>query len=91
MLGLAIDDVLEKKTEDAKGLSRVFNGIAEVVEAMAEHRPHDMSWKKMMKGEATSSVGRQLIAVQPVLDYSTLTPAKAAESFRERRGPASCG
>ena len=84
MLGLAIDDVLEKKPEDAKGLSRVFNGLTEVVEAMAEHRLHDMSWKKMMKGEAISSVGRQLIAVQPVLDYSTLAPAKTAmETIRE--------
>lgn len=84
MLGLAIEDVLEKKPKDAKGLSQVFDEIAEVADATAEQRPHDMSWKKLMAGEAAASGKPQLITVQPVLDYSTLTPAKAAmENVRE--------
>ena len=84
MLGLAIDNVIEKKTEDAIGLSQVFNEIAEVIEAMVAHRPQDMSWKKIMGEKTNSSIGRQLIAVQPILDYSTLTPAKASmETIRE--------
>ncbi|MCE2510496.1 MAG: MMPL family transporter [Alphaproteobacteria bacterium] len=78
ILGLAIEDVLEKKPEDAKGLSRMFDEITGVVEAMAEGRPRGLSWKQMMDGESAAAPERQLIVAQPLLDYSTLAPAKTA-------------
>ncbi|MEW5704455.1 MAG: MMPL family transporter [Pseudomonadota bacterium] len=84
MLGLATDHVLdtaEAEKKKAEGLTRILNGAVDVVEAMSAGRPRDLSWKTLMEGEPKAGLARQLIAVQPVLDFGSLAPAKKTISL----------
>jgi len=91
MLGLAVEDLVKRQSEDeekTKGLERLLNRMADVVEALPSAHPYTLSWKDLIEGKPQASRGQQFIAVQPMLDFSSLAPAKAAmEAIRELAEP----
>jgi len=80
MLTLAIDEVSKERQVMAFDLAPILNAIADVVEAQSDGRFAQMSWQRIMTGEAHQATERavRLIVVQPVLDYASMQPAAAA-------------
>lgn len=80
MLGLAIDEVAKASDVSAFDLAPILNAIAEVVEAQKAGRFAQLSWQRVMTGEAEPADEKavRLIVVQPVLDYASMQPAAAA-------------
>jgi uncharacterized protein len=76
MTSEALEAVIEGEDLELTPLLRALN---EALKADAESRFHRVSWQTlMMGGELSSDARRQLILVQPRLDYSALLPAEPA-------------
>jgi hopanoid biosynthesis associated RND transporter like protein HpnN len=72
---------VEHRTDDAAlpdELDRLFGDMAAVVLAQLEGSPAELSWRKMLDGDAVAAVDRQLVLAQPRLDYASLAPASEA-------------
>jgi len=78
MLGLALDEAV--KDDGSKGIpiERALNAIAGEVEAMNQGRFGQLSWRRLMTGEASVGPARRYIQIQPTLDFGSLAPAKQA-------------
>jgi len=80
ILVLAVAEVSSERDRAAFNLAPILNSIAEVIEAQSAGRFAQMSWQRIMTGEAEPALGNavRLIVVQPVLDYASMHPAAAA-------------
>ncbi len=78
VLGLALDNLAE--AGGAQGnLADALNRMAEVAEGQAAGRPATLAWREIMAGQTASPEDRrQLIIVDPKLDFASITPAGAA-------------
>ena len=86
--GLA--EVLTRAVEDAEGdeavaLAAALGRIVATVEAVAAGRRSELSWRDLMSGEDSDAQDRrQIVTVQPVLDFGSLAPAaKAIDAIRD--------
>lgn len=76
VLGQAAEAVVDGEAAPAP-LVRVYENIADTLEARLQGRDVRLSWRELME-EQDATEGRELIVVQPTLDYSTLAPAEQA-------------
>ncbi len=86
--GLA--EVLTRAVENAEGddavaLAGALDRIVATVEAVAAGRRNELSWRELMSGEDSDAQDRrQIVTVQPVLDFGSLAPAaKAIDAIRD--------
>ncbi len=65
-------------------LSPLFSGVGRVLEGSLDHRFSELSWLDLMRGKSSSADDRrQIIVVQPKLDYDSLLPGgKALKEIR---------
>ena len=88
VLGLAIDDLGMDKAAP-RGLRDVLARIEAVALSVFSGAPRNLSWVEMMMGGKTKpSERRRFITVQPVMDYTSLQPAKAAMDAIRRHAAA---
>jgi len=63
----------------AADLAPALESMAETVESLAVGRPAKLSWQGLLTGRSDGPESRRrLISARPVLDYSSLEPARAA-------------
>lgn len=76
---------VERNDARLADLARPIAAFGEALRAVVEGKPAFFSWRGMMTGEKPSlRETRRFVLVQPVLDYSALTPgAKATDAIRE--------
>lgn len=69
-------------------LEPLFRRLHATIAELAQGRPHVLSWEEMMRGGEASAAGRrQLIVVQPQLDFTSLLAAGSAmRAIREAIG-----
>jgi hypothetical protein len=78
VLGLAIDDLGDNKSVP-RGLTDMLARIEATANSVNDGAPRNLSWVEMMQGEAAKpSDRRRFITLQPVMDFASLQPAKAA-------------
>ena len=86
VLELAIE---QSEADVAAALARVLDRLADTVEALAEGRPAQLSWRSIMTDEEVTDSDRRAFAlVKPVLDYDSLEPAAPAISIIEQEAEA---
>ncbi len=59
-------------------LDRLFNQVADVVDAAREGRPKTLSWLKQLDQERLRGGTRRLLIAEPAIDYGSLAPAATA-------------
>ncbi len=59
-------------------LDRLFNEMAAAVEAAIAAEPGELSWRRLLDLRGTLSGTRRLVLIEPVLDYTSLTPGAEA-------------
>ncbi|SUS05729.1 conserved membrane hypothetical protein [uncultured Defluviicoccus sp.] len=61
-------------------LAAALTSIAETVESVAAGHPQPLQWRRLMAGAASAltNENRQIIVVEPVLDFAALAPAENA-------------
>lgn len=78
VLGLALDNLAEAGGAQAN-LADALTQMAVVAEGQAAGRPATLAWREIMAGKTSSPEDRrQLIVVDPKLDFASITPAGAA-------------
>lgn len=78
VLELALDNLAEAGSAQAN-LAGAIDRMAEVAEGQAAGRPTTLAWRELMAGKAASPEDRrQLVIVDPKLDFTSITPAGAA-------------
>jgi uncharacterized protein len=85
--------ILQRAVEAQKGgeafdLSGLFTALGKVLDADLDGHFRELSWQELMQGHASSAEDRrQLIVVQPKLDYDSLLPGeKAMQAIRHMAG-----
>jgi hopanoid biosynthesis associated RND transporter like protein HpnN len=85
VLGLAADEIA-KGTEKPGRLARVFDATSDTTEALLQGRDDTrLSWRELMSAKPlTPDERRQIIVVQPKIDFTSLSPAeKAIDAIRQ--------
>lgn len=61
-------------------LATALTSVAETIESVTAGRPQPLQWRRLMAGAAASltNENRQIIVVEPVLDFAALAPAEGA-------------
>ncbi len=80
LLGQMLKASTEPGGPSAKDIDKVLSQAARVADAQAAGKFGQFSWREVLTGETGT---RELIVIQPVIDYATLHPAaKAIASIR---------
>jgi hopanoid biosynthesis associated RND transporter like protein HpnN len=84
VLGLAADEIA-KGTEKPGRLARVFDATSDATEALLQGRDAPVSWRELMSPKPLMPDDRrQIIVVQPKVDFTSLSPAeKAIEAIHQ--------
>jgi uncharacterized protein len=68
-------------------MPQTLNQLADAVESVLAGRPANFSWKEFLTAESAKAGGRrQLIAIWPKLDFSTLEPGRQATAAIREAG-----
>ncbi|MFZ1414712.1 MAG: MMPL family transporter [Defluviicoccus sp.] len=81
VLSLALANVAEAAEAGADAaLAMALTSVAATIESVARGRPEPLQWRRLMAGAAASLTdeNRQIIVVEPLLDFSALAPAESA-------------
>ncbi len=72
VIGIAVE---ESSADSAAQLADLFAAVAAVARSHADGRPDRLSWERLLAGAGEAEdTARQLIVVQPVLDYGSFQP-----------------
>src|SRR4051812_2611571 len=78
-LGLGLEGVKRGEAE-FKDFERPFVAMSEVAESVLAGTPQPLSWQYLFTGRAPGKMEvRRFILIQPVLDYSGLSPGRVAQ------------
>jgi hopanoid biosynthesis associated RND transporter like protein HpnN len=77
---ITLGDALAANKEDvpAQSLRRVFAALEEVAQARRQGRPVSFSWLSLSGVDEEDGDPRYLVLLEPVLDFASLAPGKAA-------------
>lgn len=78
MLELVASQTAETNEEPAVEIAPILNEIADVAAAQAQNQPAELSWRRLMSGEAAGERLRRIILVTPAQNTAVLRPAEAA-------------
>lgn len=79
VLGLALDNLTQAGASGQANLAQALDQMADVADGRNAGKPSTLAWREIMAGKAASPEDRrQLIVVDPMLDFESMTPAGAA-------------
>ncbi|BAW80523.1 hopanoid biosynthesis associated RND transporter like protein HpnN [Candidatus Nitrosoglobus terrae] len=76
-----LNDIIKAKQsgETTLTLQPIFSPISKAIESVLNGRPQPLSWQELIDRDSTSSIRkRQLLIVQPQMDFSRILPAGSA-------------
>ena len=65
-------------------LATALTSVAATIESVATGHPQPLQWRRLMAGASLTDGNRQIVVVEPVLDFSALAPAEGAVASLRR-------